>query len=181
MAGPVLETRRLLLRLPEEADFEPWAAFMADPTASRFVGGVQSRAAAWRGMAAVRGAWALRGCSFFSVIDKASGRWAGRVGPWYPEGWPGPELAWSIAPKFQRRGYAVEAAVASLDWAFEALGWSEIVHCIDPDNLPSIALARRLGSNLLREDVNLPPFDFKVDLYGQSQAEWEGNRAGLVD
>ena len=153
---------------------------MAHPEASRFVGGVQSRAAAWRGMATIVGSWTLRGHGFFSVIDKATGRWAGRVGPWYPEDWPGPEIAWSIAPEFQRRGYAVEAAVAAIDFAFGTLGWPEIVHCIDPENTPSIGVATKLGSRLQRRSVELPPFELKVDVYGQSSLEWRDNRAALV-
>jgi RimJ/RimL family protein N-acetyltransferase len=175
----LIETERLLLRLPQEQDIDAWAAFMADPEASRFVGGVQTRATAWRAMASVVGAWALRGCGFFSVIDKASQRWAGRVGPWYPEGWPGREMAWSIAPEFQRRGYALEAATAAMDFAFESLGWSEVIHCIHPENAPSIALAHRVGSRLLRREVNLPPFDVVVDLYGQSKEDWADHRTGL--
>ena len=174
---PVLETERLLLRVPEEGDFDAWAAFMADPDAARFVGGVMSRAAAWRGMAAVVGCWTLRGHGFFSVIDKTTGRWAGRVGPWQPEGWPGPEVGWSIAPEFQRRGYAREASIAAIDFAFDSLGWTEVVHCIDPENVPSIGLAERLGSRRLRGGVELPPYDMKVDLYGQSREDWETNRA----
>ena len=31
---PTLETERLILRAPEPADFEPWAAFCADPEAA---------------------------------------------------------------------------------------------------------------------------------------------------
>ena len=61
-----------------------------DPVAeaAHFIGGPVSRAVAWRGMATIVGCWLLRGHGFFSVIDKATGRWAGRVGPWQPEGWP---------------------------------------------------------------------------------------------
>lgn len=174
--APVLETERLVLRLPEERDFDDWAAFMADPDAARYVGGVMSRATAWRGMASIVGCWVLRGHGFFSVVDKATGRWAGRVGPWQPESWPGTEIAWSIAPAFQRRGYAREAAVASIDFAFDQLGWTDVIHCIDPENVPSIRLAERLGSRRLRGAVELPPFDMVVDVYGQSQSEWKTNR-----
>lgn len=175
--SPVLETERLLLRPPEERDLDAWAAFVADPEASRFLGGVKSRAEAWRGMAAIVGCWTLRGCGFFSVIDKASGRWAGRVGPWFPEGWPGREVAWGIAPEFQRRGYGFEAASAATDFAFDSLGWLEVVHCIDPSNAASIALALKLGSRQLRRAVDLPRPGNTVDLYGQSREEWIRRRA----
>ena len=49
MDGPVLQTERLILRPTRAEDFEPWAAFMADEAATRFIGGAQPRATAWRG------------------------------------------------------------------------------------------------------------------------------------
>jgi RimJ/RimL family protein N-acetyltransferase len=39
--GPRLETERLTLRPPCAADFDAWAAMLADPVAARFIGGVQ--------------------------------------------------------------------------------------------------------------------------------------------
>ena len=104
MLGPVLETERLILRPPVQADLDGWAEFMADARSARFVGGVQPRAASWRFMATMTGSWALLGFGMFSVIEKASGRWAGRLGPWMPEGWPGTEVGWGVHPAFQGRG-----------------------------------------------------------------------------
>lgn len=179
MPTPVLETERLILRVPEEADLDAWAAFMADPDATRFLGGVQGRAGAWRGLATMVGSWALRGSGFLSVIEKASGQWVGRVGPWHPEEWPGTEVGWGIASAHQRRGYAVEAAAASIDWAFAHLGWTEVIHCIDADNVASRKVAEKLGSRLLRHWPSLQPFDQPVDIWGQSRDEWAVNRQAL--
>ena len=69
---------------------------------------------------------------------------------------------------------ATEGASAAMDWAFGTLGWDRVVHCIDPENLASLAVARRLGSSLLRTGVLMPPpnIDVRVDLYGQTRAEW---------
>jgi RimJ/RimL family protein N-acetyltransferase len=71
---------------------------MGDPQASRFIGGPVPRAAAWRGFMAMAGAWSLQGFAMFSMIDKASGRWIGRTGPWQPEGWPGTEVGLGHTP-----------------------------------------------------------------------------------
>jgi len=173
MLGPTLETQRLHLRPPCEDDFEAYAAFSADPLVMEFLGGVQNRSVAWRSLAMLIGAWALRGFSFFSVIEKETGRWIGRVGPWEPEGWPGREVGWSIATDAQRRGYAREAANAAIDWAFRELGWSDVIHCIDPKNTPSIAVAHGLGSQVVRRNVAAPPpIDATWDLYGQSREAW---------
>lgn len=173
-----IETPRLLLRPQRLDDFEPWAALMAEPETARFIGGTQPRASAWRGFLSMVGAWHMQGFAMFSVIEKASGRWIGRVGPWQPEGWPGTEVGWALLREACGRGYAHEAAVASIDWAFEELGWSEVIHTIDPENLPSIALAQRLGAEL-RGPGRLPaPFEsFRVDIWAQSRQQWQARRA----
>lgn len=179
MTAPLLETERLVLRLPLSEDLDGWAAFGADPDAMTFLGGPGPRAVAWRAMAGVAGSWALHGFGMFSVIEKASGRWIGRVGPWRPEGWPGTEVGWGLLSDAQGRGYAFEAAVAAIDWAFDHLGWDEVVHTIDPANTGSIALAQRLGSTN-RGPGRLPaPFaDRTIDVWGQSAAAWRARRRG---
>ncbi|MBM4362546.1 MAG: GNAT family N-acetyltransferase [Deltaproteobacteria bacterium] len=175
MLAPTIETARLLLRHPAAEDLDAFVTFSADAEATRFLGGPLTPHAAWRAWAMLAGAWQLRGYSMFSVIEKESGRWVGRVGPWMPEGWPGAEVGWGIAPWAQRRGYAREAATAALDFAFARLGFETVIHCIDPANTPSLALAARLGSRLLRRDVAAPaPLVARWDLYGQSREEWEG-------
>lgn len=142
---PTLHTRRLTLRAMKPEDFEPFAAFYATD-ASRFVGGPEERPAAWRRMAAYAGSWALRGHGKFVVEEKASGRVAGIVGPWYPEGWPEAEISWTILPEFAGRGYATEAAARSLAFAYDELGWQTAISVIAPENERSIRLAERLGA-----------------------------------
>jgi len=61
------------------------------------------------------------------VIDKASGEWLGRIGPWFPEDWPGTEVGWGLKRSAWGRGYAVEAATAAMDFAFDRLGWDEAI------------------------------------------------------
>lgn len=176
--GPTIETERLLLRPPCAADFEPYVKFIGDEQTARFIGGMQPRAVAWRQLATLAGGWALHGFCMFSFIEKATGRWIGRGGPWMPEGWPGSEVGWGIVADAQRKGYAKEAATAAIDWVFDALGWTEVIHCIDPANTPSIAVAHSLGSSLLRSGVSGPPpyESVQFDIYGQSREAWRARR-----
>jgi RimJ/RimL family protein N-acetyltransferase len=177
-----LETPRLLLRPTRSEDFDAWAAFMADPESTRFIGGVQSRPVAWRSFLTIAGAWAVQGFSLFSVIEKASGRWVGRVGPWYPEGWPGTEVGWGIVRDRCRLGYATEAAAATIDWAFDALGWAEVIHIIDVANKASQAVARGLGSrNRGRGQLPEPNRHVVIDVWGQTREEWFACRAARAD
>ncbi len=168
-----IETERLILReIDPGRDFENWAAAMADEDTVRYIGGkTMNRAESWRNMAMVMGHWTIRGFGFFSVELRETGETVGRVGPWYPEGWPAPEVGWTIYPGFQRKGYASEAARASIDYAFDTLGWRNVIHVILEGNEASMAVARKVGSNLIRTQKGLPGItEDTVLIYGQSAA-----------
>ena len=179
MTGPVLNTERLTLRPIAMEDFPRWAEMMADPEASRFLGGPQPAATVWRGFMTMAGAWSLTGVSMFSVIERDTGLWLGRIGPWRPEGWPGTEVGWGLHPDAQGKGYGAEAATAAIDYAFDVLGWTDVIHCIDPDNTPSQRLAERIGSSNLGPTRLPPPFhELTMERWGQSLDQWRARRAG---
>ncbi|PHR57600.1 MAG: GNAT family N-acetyltransferase [Robiginitomaculum sp.] len=175
----ILETDRLILRPPQSSDFEALAEMAQDETTMQFIGGVSEPALAWRTFAMLSGHWALRGYGFFSVIEKSTGQWIGRVGPWYPHLWPEPEVGWTIIRSRWKQGFAREAAIASINWTFDHLHWPQVTHMIDPANTGSAALAESLGSRPLREVDELPGFGpMKIVVWGQSQAEWRARHNG---
>ena len=133
--GPTTETDRLLLRVQRAEDFELFAELLGDEEACRYIGGTLTRAAAWRKFLQMPGAWAVQGFGMFAVIEKSSGDWLGNIGPWKPVGWPGNEVGWALRRAAWGKGYATEAAVAAIDWAFANLGWDDVIHCIDPANI----------------------------------------------
>ncbi len=174
---PVLETERLILRRPVESDLAGWADFAADETVMRFLGGPQPRSMAWRSLATQAGSWVLKGYGMFSVIERATGRWIGRLGPWQPADWPGPEIGWGLAREAQGKGYAFEATTAAINFAVDTLGWSSFIHCVDLQNKPSMALAARLGStNLGPAKMPAPHADDEINLWGQTAAQWKNRR-----
>src|SRR5207342_2245122 len=138
-SGPQIETRRLLLRLPHRDDFDAYAEMLGDEETARYIGGHMTRSAAWRKFLQMPGAWSMQGFAMFSIVEKSSGEWIGQAGPWMPEGWPGTEVGWSLRRQFTGRGYALGAATAAIDWAFDTLGWTEVIHSIQPPNTASIA------------------------------------------
>jgi len=173
MTKTVLETDRLILRhVDPEADFEAWADCFGDKATMRGLGGGpgMSRAQAWRHMATVIGHQSIHGYSFYSVIEKSSGKWVGRVGHWNPEGWPEPEVGWTIYKPFWRKGYAAESALACKQYAFEVLSW--------PRNVASIKTAEAIGSKLLYTVDNIPAIsDDPHFVYGQDNPKRTHNEA----
>lgn len=170
-------TPRLLLRRPDVADLDRWAEFMADPVATKYLGGVQQRPMAWRSLMCMAGAWQLTGVGMFSVIERSTGLWLGRIGPWQPEGWPGTEVGWSLHPDAWGKGYALEAATAAMDYAIDVLNWQHIIHTIDPENTASARLAERLGSSNLGPGKLPVPYDqVRVNVWGQSADQWRNRQ-----
>jgi RimJ/RimL family protein N-acetyltransferase len=82
-------------------------------------------------------------------------------------------VGWGLLREAWGSGYATEGAVAAIDWAFEHLGWTGVIHTIAPDNLASQRVARRLGSNLQGPGRLPEPFqDEPVEVWGQSHEAW---------
>ena len=78
---------------------------MSDEDTVRYIGGkTLSHAESWRQIALMMGHMQVRGYCFLAVVEKASGQFIGRIGPWYPEGWPAPEIGWTLHRDFTRKG-----------------------------------------------------------------------------
>lgn len=168
-----IETPRLLLRVPRADDLDAWADMMEDPITAEFIGGAVPKSVSWRALMAVIGSWHAYGFAMFSVIEKDTGRWVGRVGPWRPADWPGTEIGWSIVRDCWGKGYAPEAAIASTHWAIEHLGWTDIIHSISPENVASQRVAIKLGSRHRGPGTLPAPYaDDRIDLWGQTADQW---------
>jgi len=166
-----LETERLRLRPPTIADLDPYVEIHEDPEVKRHtivLGQAGGRAAAWRMLALLLGHWHLRGYGQWTVVEKTTDLVIGRVGLWYPEGWPGLELAWVIRRSHWGRGFATEAARAALDFAFDVVGADHVISTIQPDNARSIRVAERIGERF-EETTTLN--DMSVLVYGIRRSE----------
>ena len=125
---------------------------MSEPEVSRRFGFTQpfARSDAWRHMAMVAGHWSLLGYGRFAVELKATGAFVGRVGLWFPEGWPEIECGWAIHPDHWGHGYATEAAAETLRLGFARLHLPHIISLVRPDNPRSARVAEKLGGRVER-------------------------------
>lgn len=155
---PQIETGRLTLRAPGRQDWPLFNAFLASPRSDHIRSAAYTEPLAWRAFGHVIGHWVLRGFGQFVFADRLTGTALGMCGPWFPAGWPEPEIGWTIwAEAAEGRGYAFEAAAAARAHAFRDLGWTTAVSYIDPANARSIALAERLGA--IRDETAAYPGD----------------------
>ena len=177
MKDVLIETPRLLLRPPCAGDFPAVCAFTSDPVTMEHLGGVMHEADAWRFLASMIGFWSLTPAAMFAVVEKSSGQWVGRIGPWTPHLWPVTEVGWGVLRSAEGKGYALEAAVASIDYAFNELGWERVDHLIADANVRSQKLAERLGS-APGDEVKMPGSlaAHQVRAWGQTADQWRARR-----
>ncbi len=165
-----LETDRLYLRQFRESDLDAYAEMCADPEVMRYIGQEISRFEAWRSMAAVLGHWQLRGFGLWAVEEKISGAMMGRIGCWRPEGWIDFEIGWTLRHAYWGKGYAIEAARASVQYAFEQLNRSHVISLINPANSRSIRVAEQLGET---PSGRTELFGKEVLIYRLERQDWE--------
>lgn len=153
--GPDILTRRLLLRPWTPEDAEAALRIYADSEVTRFIGmePIADLESARNWLAKVcefdrrpdrfqMGAWALQRLDDGAVIG------TGLLKP-LPPGRGEIEVGWHLAREAWGQGLASETGLALLRHGFHRVGLDEIFAVIEPDNIPSLAVARRIGMRCL--------------------------------
>jgi RimJ/RimL family protein N-acetyltransferase len=141
-----IETERLLIRAFDHADIDSMTGVYGDPEVMRHVClGVLDRERTAALLEDYRRAQEQRGFSTWAVVEKASDAVIGDVGFGFYAPTGEPELGYTLAAAAWGRGYALEAARACVDAAFEHLPQRRLVAKIEPGNERSLRLAERLG------------------------------------
>ncbi len=151
---PVLETGRLWLRPLSLADADEFFQLHRDPEVTRFIDPLTREQAVAR-LTVNEGEWDRRGHGMFAVLQKPGARFLGRCGLKYWEQFDEVEIGWVLRRDAWGHGYATEAASAVLQWGFESLVDDYFTAMIRAENDRSIAVARRLWMEPLREDTLL--------------------------
>ena len=108
----------------------------------------------------IKNVYEFYGFGMWTIIEKTTGQVIGRAGVSYREGFSLPELGFMIGKAFWRKGYAYEVCSAIAAYMYENYDMEEIQIFIEPQNTPSILLAKKLGAVLCKEQCM-----GKCDLY----------------
>ena len=148
-SAALITTARLTLRPFVEADFDLYAEANANPEVMRFLGGPIDRATSDRQAEGANRSLAEHGYGKVAIERCSDGAFLGMCGlsrePWYPNDL---ELGWRLLPNYVGSGYATEAGLAWLSYAFSTLRASRIISIADASNSRSIAVMQRLGMTL---------------------------------
>ena len=179
----VIETQRLVLRTWRDADVALMDRHCNTPAVMRWIGTLQSRDQIAAALGRMRALQAERGHCFWAMERKSDGAFLGFCGLKIAQD-PGStlqgeiEMGWRLRQDAWGKGYAKEAAAASLDFAFERLGAERVIAVTLGANEASWGLMERLGMR------RAPHWDYREEVRGLGQAtaivyvigrkEWRG-------
>lgn len=155
-----LETKRLYLRELTEKDFPALYDVLADPDIMRHYPYAfdENRVRNWIAKNIER--YEIFGFGLWAVVLKKTGEMIGDCGITMQNinGSIKPEIGYHINRKFQRQGYAKEAAQRCRDWAFENTTFNILYSYMKEKNAASSATALANGMH-------------KADEFGDAEAE----------
>lgn len=152
----MIDTERLVLRRWHDRDRETFYAHCADPDVMRYFPALLSREEVDAAIARQDGYMASHGFCFWVAEDRSSGQMLGFCGlkPG-AEGTPlegSVEIGWRFGKEHWGRGYAREAAEASLAWGFANLPVERIGAITVVANTRSWGLMERIGMTRSRQE-----------------------------
>ena len=172
----MIESTRLILRLPEAADLGWNLAHCNTPAVMRHLGGPRSEASVTARFESNRAALIRGDLGFWTVKQRETGAQVGKCGlakidsPAAPAEMQGAaQIGWTFAEPFWGQGFASEAARAVIGYAFGALGLPVIWSQTSASNDASTRMMTRLGfeqcATLDYVDSDYPPEDNPTTVY----------------
>ncbi len=143
----MIETDRLILRGWRDGDIAPFHAMGNDAEVMRYLGPPMTLADAQAAGDRMNAVMAEHGYCFWAVERKDDGAFIGFCGlqPGHDFLAGETEIGWRLRRDAWGRGYAREAAEASLDWGWDNLDVPTITAITVPANMRSWGLMERLG------------------------------------
>ena len=167
----ILETERLILRELTPDDLEFLAALIGDTDVMRWWPTRFDRDGARKWIDKQAGRYAADGCGYWLAVDRARDEPIGQGGVIMHEFMAGtlPALGWIVAKAHWNKGYATEMGAGCIRWAFANRKENAVTAPIQPGNIESEAVARKLGMRVTTHDTmaGLPH-----DIWTINRNEW---------
>jgi RimJ/RimL family protein N-acetyltransferase len=172
-----------LLRPWQPEDLAEFTRLLTDPVVTRHI--VVSTPFSSEDMAELSARtleqWERNGFGPWAAIEKATGRWVGRIGLDELANWPGPhkiEVGWELHREFWGRGLATEGGRAGVRYGFEAVGLERIISVTMGTNAASRRVMEKCG---LRFQGELPMAGTTVAWYAIDWADWQAGQVSTPE
>ncbi|MBT3320461.1 MAG: GNAT family N-acetyltransferase [Clostridia bacterium] len=149
-ASIILETERMILRYQKAGDVEFLASLWSDKRVAQFTGSAHTKEWLCEEFEKTAEDPLAEKYDLWVVQDKQSGELLGHCGfiDKEVEGQTEYDICYFFAPKHWGKGLASEMALALKEYAFGDLGLKRIIALINPENVASAIVAKRIGMSL---------------------------------
>lgn len=146
-----IETKRLIIKVPQPSDTENLYALQSDADVMQYIGnGVRSREEVLSGTEKAINHQQKWGFSLGCVYEKESNLFIGRAGLIYlayDDTQPDIEVGYALIKTAWGKGYATELAKALIQWGFKHLPVKRLVAVINPKNNRSRHVLEKANMN----------------------------------
>ncbi len=142
----IADTARLILRETTIADVDDFYRIYQDPAITCYTEALYGNMEEERAYVKdyIDKVYGFYGYGIWTVLLRETKEVIGRAGISHRVGFDCPELGFVIAVCHQRKGYALEACQAVLEFAFHELQFNSVQALVHPQNKASISLCRKL-------------------------------------
>ena len=148
----VVETSRLIGRLPSLAHLDEFAALVAHPRVGETLGGTKTREESEVWIRKDIAHWTVHDFGVWHAFERSTDQLVGRIGARATviDGAMEVELAWAVHPDHWGQGYAAELAAPARDLVFSR-GLNSVVAITMPANTASRRVMEKLGMTYERD------------------------------
>jgi [ribosomal protein S5]-alanine N-acetyltransferase len=148
----VVETARLIGRLPALEHLDEFAGIMASPRVAQTMGGALTPSQAETWIRKDIAHWEAHDFGAWHAFERSTDQLVGRIGAraMLVEGTMEVELGWVVHPDHWGQGYAVELAAPARDLAYSR-GLNSVVALTQPFNTASLRVMEKLGMTYERD------------------------------
>ena len=164
----ILETERLILRQLTTDDSVFILELLNDPSFIRNIGDRNVRTIDDACSYILNGpvaSYAKNGFGLYLVLLKETNESIGMCGLIKREGLEDVDIGYALLPAFWSKGYAVEAARATMAYGKDVIGLKRLVAIVDPANEGSIRVLEKIGLRY-EKMVRLSADDIDLKLFG---------------
>ena len=167
-----IRTDRLLLRRFTKEDLEAYTRIMGDKNVGRWFpkGDGYTREESEKSLRNILNHWDKHGFGIWAIVDKTSGVLLGRCGLNLIAETSEVEVDFVVTPDSWGRGYATEAAKASLTYGFEKLKLDRIIALAKPENTASRRVIEKIGMPYVK---NAEYWGMTCAYYAISRSQYE--------
>lgn len=149
----IVQTENLIIRESMVSDLDDFYEIYDDEKICRFCQNLDIDRKEGRAFleSYIQNMYKVYGFGLWSIVRKSDEKLIGRAGIFVREGFEGVELGYLIDRNERNNGYAYECVRAIIEVAFNEYYCERIRCIIDPENIESNNLAKKLGFNLIAE------------------------------